>query len=88
MTPSMRLSDIVRKWRLTLDRSAFEAIKPDIGEVFALGHEFGIERAAQFLEENKGLAGVAAARRIRALRIERVKPVATRDDSFLSDGSK
>src|ERR1700719_4429423 len=96
MTPSMRLSDIVRKWWLTQVREkrddlTFQTIKGDLDEAFSLGHEFGLERAADVVDQcnrDGPYNAIIAGRLIRALKVERVQPVATRDEDFLSDGSK
>lgn len=72
MTPYMRLGDLIRKW------SHHRAeIEKDLHEAYALGHEFGLLRAADRVDE--GWDGDA----IRTLKVERVKPVATKTESFL-----
>lgn len=70
MTPSMRLGDIVRKWK---SYPEFKSIEVDLNEAFALGHEFGLARAVE---------GVAALdrfgtilRRVRGLKVERVPTI-------------
>lgn len=63
-----------------------EAICHDLERAFSLGHEFGIERAAEVVDRcNKEgpYNAIGAASRIRALTVEEVKPVRTIDQDFL-----
>lgn len=83
MTPSMRLSDLARQWK---DQKAFAAVADALNEAFSLGHEFGIERAADVVDQcnrDGPYNAIAAARQIRALKVERVNPVATQNEDFL-----
>lgn len=79
MTPSMRLSEIVRKY---VGRSDFDSIKADLDEAMHLGHAYGMERAAKYAEDNRGQSGIGLAHRLRALAVIRIKPVATTEESF------
>ena len=77
MTPSMRLSDIIRRWSDT------PGVEDALNEAFALGHEFGLGRAADFMDAHRGESGIGAARKLRLLEVERVQVVATREEDFL-----
>lgn len=84
MTPSMHLSAI--KASYTGDIPSVEMIHHDLERAFSLGHEFGIERAAEVVDQcNKEgpYNAIGAAARIRALKVIEVKPVATIDKDFL-----
>lgn len=84
MTPSMHLSAIKAAYASNVDA---ETVHYDLERAFALGHEFGVERAAQVVDQcNKEgpYNAIGAASRIRALKIEGVKPVATIDSDFLT----
>ena len=63
MTPSMRLNDLIRKYQAIFSGSNPWAtgVVDDLNEAFALGHEFGLARAAE-----------ASAAHLRELRVERV----------------
>ena len=83
LTPAMHLSAIKAAHA---HRQDAEALCHDLERAFALGHEFGIERAADMVDQcNKEgpYNAIGAASRIRSLRIEPVKPVATIDRDFL-----
>jgi hypothetical protein len=63
-----------------------KAICHDLKRAFSLGHEFGIERAAEVVDQcNKEgpYNAIGAASRIRALDVVEVQPVATVDKDFL-----
>lgn len=74
MTPSMRLSAI--KASYGSHAGLAEMIHRDLEEAFALGHAFGIERAAD-------VADLESAKRIQKLKVVRPSPVATIDKDFL-----
>ena len=83
MTPAMHLSAIKAAYA-HLDDGA--AICHDLERAFSLGHEFGIERAAQVVDQcNKEgpYNAIGAASRIRRLVVVDVKPVTTIDEDFL-----
>lgn len=83
MTPSMHMSAIKAKYA---NQPGADAIIFDLERTFALGHEFGIERAADVVDQcnREGpYNAVGAASRIRALRVVSVKPVRTVDEDFL-----
>lgn len=79
MTPSMRLSDIVRRYKDHIHR---KGIIDDLNEAFSLGHEFGLARAAEAVDDFAYRQGDAA-RHIRTLKVERVKDVRTTSEDFL-----
>ena len=84
MTPAMHLSAIKASYAGHAD--SVEMIHHDLERAFALGHEFGIERAAAVVDQcNKEgpYNAIGAASRIRALVVAEVKPVATIDKDFL-----
>jgi hypothetical protein len=79
----MHLSAIKATYANAKDR---EAIWHDLERAFSLGHEFGIERAAEVADRcNKEgpYNAIGAASRIRALTVEEVRPVRTIDQNFL-----
>ena len=83
MTPSMHLSAIKATYTHLPDG---QAICHDLERAFALGHEFGIDRAADVVDqcnEEGPYNAIGAASRIRALRVEEVQPVATINEDFL-----
>lgn len=83
MTPSMHLSAIKAAYAHFPDK---DAIFHDLERAFSLGHEFGIERAAEVVDRcNKEgpYTAIGAASRIRALKVIEVKPVTTIDRDFL-----
>jgi len=83
MTPSMHLSAIIASYCDHPDR---ERITLDLHRAMSLGHEFGIERAAEVVDRcNKEgpYNAIGAASRIRNLVVAEVKPVATLSKSFL-----
>jgi hypothetical protein len=83
MTPSMRLSAIKRAYAGHPDE---KTICVSIEQAFALGHEFGVERAADVVDRcnRKGpYNAIGAAPLIRALRIVPVEDVPTVDKDFL-----
>lgn len=84
MTPAMRLSEIKASYGSYAGLA--EMIHHDLERAFALGHEFGIERAAAVVDQcNKEgpYNAIGAASRIRALVVSEVKYVATIDKDFL-----
>jgi hypothetical protein len=84
MTPSMHLSAI--KASYAGHAGSVEMIHRDLERAFALGHSFGIERAAEVVDQcNKEgpYNAIGAASRIRALVVAEVRPVATIDKDFL-----
>ena len=83
MTPAMHLSAIKAAYASAKDR---EAIWHDLERAFSLGHEFGLERAAEVVDRcnREGpYNAIGAASRIRVLTVEEVKPVRTIDKDFL-----
>ena len=83
MTPSMRLSDLIRHY---LNHPDGKIIKADLDEAFSLGHEFGLERAADTVDQcnREGpYNAIGAASRIRALKVVRVQPIAEMTEDFL-----
>ena len=86
MTPAMHLHAIMASYAVNQVISPAQ-IRLDLERAYALGHEFGIERAAAVVDQcnQKGpYNAVGAAKRIRALRIEGPKPVvATKSEDFL-----
>ncbi len=84
MTPAMHLSAIKASYQ---HRDDAEAICHDLDRAFALGHEFGLERAAGVVDQcNKEgpYNSVGAASRIRALPVSEVKLVSVIASDFLS----
>lgn len=82
MTPSMHLSAIKAAYAHKQDAMA---IQHDLERAFSLGHEFGIERAAEVVDQcNKEgpYNAIGAASRIRKLVVAEVQPVATIDKDF------
>jgi hypothetical protein len=82
-TPSMVLFEIKKSYRHHSDSAL---IFNDLECAFRLGHEFGIERSAQLVDQcnQEGpYNAIGAASRIRALVVAEVKPVATIDKDFL-----
>ncbi len=83
MTPSMHLSAIKAAYA---SEPGADAICYDLERAFSLGHEFGIERAADVVDQcNKEgpYNAIGAASRIRALTVSTTNPVATIDKDFL-----
>ena len=83
MTPSMRLSAVVSSFREHPDA---EAIRLALRRAYALGHEFGIERAAEVVDlcNREGpYNAIGAAKRIRALRVVEPQQVAATEEPFL-----
>jgi hypothetical protein len=74
MTPSMHLNAIVASFSSLPDA---EAIKTALYRAYALGHEFGLERAGTYYN------AIGAAKRIRTLKVVEVLPVETIEKSFL-----
>ena len=84
MTPSMHLSALALSFS---DHPDAQAIRFALDSAFSLGHEFGIERAADVVDQcNKEgpYNAIGAAKRIRALRVVEVQQVPTTDDDFLA----
>lgn len=81
-TPSMRVIALLREWK---DHPEFEAIDRAIEEAFTLGHEFGLVRAADVVDQcnRDGHPAIMACRFIRQLKVERVQHVATHSEDFL-----
>lgn len=83
MTPSMRLAKLKGKFNPNA-----QYIYDALDEAYALGHEFGIERAAEIVDQcnHEGpYNAVGAALRIRALKVERINPACTVDQDFPID---
>lgn len=83
MTPAMHLSAIKASYAHMPNA---QTIYHDLERAFALGHEFGIERAADVVDgcnKEGPYNAIGAASRIRALVIDVVKPVSTIDEDFL-----
>lgn len=84
MTPSMRLTAI----KATYTKGPVgDAIRDDLEKAFALGHEFGRDRAADVVDQcNKEgpYNAIGAASRIRALKVRLPENVATVDKDFLA----
>ena len=79
----MHLSAIIASYCDHPDR---ERITLDLHRAMSLGHEFGIERAAEVVDRcNKEgpYNAIGAASRIRKLVVAETKPVATLSKSFL-----
>lgn len=82
MTPSMHLSGIVISYAGDPNR---EQIEHDLHRAFSLGHEFGIERAAEVVDQcnREGpYNAIGAAKRIRALKVIEPERVATIEDDL------
>jgi hypothetical protein len=72
MTPAMHLNGVILSFSGHPD---FETVKSALDRAFSLGHEFGLERAADVVDScnREGpYNAIGAARRIRALKV--VKP--------------
>lgn len=83
MTPAMHLSALKAAYAGQPDGAA---ICFDLERAFALGHEFGIGRAADVVDQcnREGpYTAIGAATRIRALKVVEVEPVNTIDKDFL-----
>lgn len=74
MTPSMKLSAI--KATYSGHSESVETVHRDLEEAFALGHQFGIERAAE-------VADLESAKRIKKLKVSRPEQVAVIESDFL-----
>ena len=84
MTPSMHLGALALSFR---DHPDAQAIRFALDSAFSLGHEFGIERAADVVDQcNKEgpYNAIGAAKRIRALRVVEVQEVPTIGEDFLA----
>ena len=84
MTPSMHLGALALSFR---DHPDARAIRFALDSAFSLGHEFGIERAADVVDQcNKEgpYNAIGAAKRIRALRVVEVQEVPTIGEDFLA----
>lgn len=83
MTPAMHLSAIKMTYA---DQPGGDAICHDLERAFALGHEFGLGRAADEVDacNREGpYNAIGAAGRIRALKVVEIAPVPTIDSDFL-----
>lgn len=83
MTPAMHLGAIVLSFR---DHPDYEAIKLALNHAYSLGHEFGIERAADVVgicNRNGPYNAIDAASRIRALRVVELQNISTTEEQFL-----
>lgn len=83
MTPAMHLSAIKATYAHQPDA---KAIAFDMEQAFALGHEFGVARAADVVDQcnREGpYTAIGAAARIRALKIQTVQPTMTIDKDFV-----
>ena len=83
MTPSMHLGALELSFSGHPD---VDAIRSALQRAFSLGHEFGIERAAEVIDlcNREGpYNAIGAAKRIRALQVIAVQEVATTEKSFL-----
>jgi len=83
MTPSMHLSALVLSFS---DRPDADEIRLALNRALSFGHEFGIERAADVVDQcnREGpYNAIGAASRIRALKVAEVKQVRTIDSGFL-----
>jgi hypothetical protein len=79
VTPSMHLSALILSFT---DRPYAEAIKHALNTAFSLGHEFGIDRSADVVDQcnmEGPYNAIGAAKRIRALRVVVVQSVRTVD---------
>ena len=83
MTPSMHLNAIILSFSGHADA---EAIKSALHRAYSLGHEFGIERAAEVVDhcnQEGPYNAIGAASRIRALKvIEPQKVPTTEGENF------
>ena len=84
MTPSMRLSEIQRSYTGHPDK---DRILRDLAEAMHLGHEFGLQRAVDLVENydapgRRYLAGFAT--ELRKLKAVEIKPVRTVDGGDLA----
>jgi len=83
MTPSMHMSAIKAKYA---GQPGADAIIYDLECAFSLGHEFGVHRAADVIDQcnREGpYNAIGAAARIRKLPIVEIKPVTTIDRDFV-----
>ena len=83
MTPAMHLSAIKAQYA---GQPGADAIIYDLECAFSLGHQFGIERAADVVDQcnREGpYNAIGAAARIRALKVVPVKPVNTIERDFM-----
>jgi hypothetical protein len=83
MTPAMHLSAIKASYSHYPDAAT---ISHDLERAFSLGHEFGLERAAELVDRcnREGpYNAIGAASRIRALEVVTVAPVNTIDKDFI-----
>ncbi len=74
MTPSMLLSSI--KASYSGHSESVETVHRDLERAFTLGHQFGLDRAAE-------IADLESAKRIKNLKVEMPQAVATIDEDFL-----
>ena len=83
MTPGMHMSAIKASYA---GRPDAEALLYDLERAFALGHEFGLYRAAAEVDrcnQEGPYNAIGAASRIRALKVETVRSVAVLSSDFL-----
>lgn len=83
MTPSMHLNGLILSFEGHPNK---DEIKLALNRAFSLGHEFGIERAADLVDlcNREGpYNAIGAAKRIRALRVVEPKRVTTVESSFI-----
>jgi hypothetical protein len=83
MTPGMHMSAIKASYAGKPDA---EVVLYDLERAFALGHEFGLHRAAAEVDrcnEEGPYNAIGAAKRIRALEVRAVHSVAVLGDDFL-----
>jgi hypothetical protein len=83
MTPAMRLSALKAAYK---NQPGADAIIAGLERAYSLGHEYGVHRAADVVDQcnREGpYNAIGAAARIRALRIVEVKRVKTIDKDFL-----
>ena len=82
-TPSMQLSGLIRSFKCNPEARSIELA---LNKAFSLGHEFGIERAADLVDtcNREGpYNAIGAAKRVRALQVVEPQEVPTIDKSFL-----
>ena len=82
MTPAMHLTALKAAYA---NQPGGDAIIFDLERAFSLGHEFGVERAANVVDQcnREGpYNAIGAASRIRALKIVSIKPVNTIGGDF------
>ena len=82
MTPSMRLSALQREF---MREPIYRAVEKALERAFSLGHEFGLERAADEIDRRNHdgpYEAIAGAARIRSLRVEHVKAGAELTEPF------